>query len=70
MRFLSGLLTGVLLTILVVFVVDSLSPPAQRMVNWDRATAKVGAVQEDVREEVHEATRPDTAPPSSPDKAP
>jgi hypothetical protein len=59
MRFLSGFLCGVLLTILIAFVVDSLSLPGQRMVNWEKVTARFVTVQEEVREEVHEATRPE-----------
>ncbi len=71
MPYLAGLLTGVLLTVLVVFVADNLavaSAPsqaeAQRIVNWDIAAQKLhsslaalrqGALE--VREDVHEVTR-------------
>lgn len=71
MPYLAGVLTGVLLTILVVFVVDNLavaSAPSgtepQKIVNWDIAAQKlrssVVAVEQgarEVREDVHEATR-------------
>jgi hypothetical protein len=71
MPYLVGVLTGVLLTVLVVFLVDNLTvanAPAgtdqQKIVNWDVATEKlrssITTVQEGVREvrkDVHEATR-------------
>ena len=71
MPYLAGVLTGVFLTILVVFVVDNLavaSAPSgtepQKIVNWDIAAQKlrssVVAVEQgarEVREDVHEATR-------------
>jgi len=71
MPYLAGVLTGVLLTVLVVFLVDNLTvanAPAgtdkQKIVNWDVATEKmrssITTVQEGVREvrkDVHEATR-------------
>lgn len=71
MPYLAGVLTGVLFTILVVFVVDNLavaSAPSgtepQKIVNWDIAAQKlrssVVAVEQgarEVREDVHEATR-------------
>jgi hypothetical protein len=69
--YLADVLTGVLLTVLVVFLVDNLAvanapagtePP--KSVNWDVATEKlrssITTVQEGVREvrkDVHEATR-------------
>jgi hypothetical protein len=69
--YLAGVPTGVLLTVLVVFLVDNLTvanAPAgtepQKIVNWDVATQKlrssITTVQEGVREvrkDVHEATR-------------
>jgi hypothetical protein len=64
MPYLSGVLTGIVLTILVVFLVDHLGPePDTRdIVNWDYVGATLGAsvekVGEEVREEVHEATAP------------
>lgn len=70
MPYLAGVLTGVLLTVLIVFVVDNLvvasAPLAepQKIVNWDvaaqRLRSSVAAVQEgarEVRDDVHEATR-------------
>lgn len=65
MPYLSGVLSGILLTILVVFIVDHLGsgPNAQRIVNWDYVGATVGAsvekIGEGVRQEVHDATAPD-----------
>jgi hypothetical protein len=71
MPYLAGLITGVLLTVFVVFLVDNLTvanAPAgtepQKSVNWDVATellrSSITTVQEGVREvrkDVHEATR-------------
>jgi hypothetical protein len=71
MPYLAGVLTGVLLTVFIVFVVDNLvvaSAPLgtepQKIVNWDVAAQKlrssIAAVQEgarEVRDDVHEATR-------------
>jgi hypothetical protein len=71
MPYLAGVLTGAILTVLVVFLVDNLAvvnaPLAtepHRIVNWDVAAQKLRSslttVQEevrDVRKEVHEATR-------------
>jgi hypothetical protein len=71
MPYLAGVLTGAILTVLIVFLVDNLAvvnAPAgtepQRIVNWDVAARKlrssVTSVQEEVREvrrDVHEATR-------------
>ena len=71
MPYLAGLLTGVLLTVLVVFLVDNLAvanapsgTEPQKIVNWDVAVQKlrssITTVQEEVREvreDVHEATR-------------
>jgi hypothetical protein len=65
MPYLSGVLTGILLTILVVFVIDHFGPePDTRdIVNWDYVGGTLGAsvekVGEEVRQEVHEATAPD-----------
>jgi hypothetical protein len=66
MPYVSGVLTGVVLTILVVFLIDHLRPePDTRIVNWDYVGATLGAsvdkVGEEVRQEVHEATAPDGA---------
>lgn len=76
MPYLSGVLTGILLTILVVFVVDTLGdhPDSEDIVRWDVLAAKVGAgakkVSDEVREEVHEATEPEPAPPAATEPPP
>ena len=71
MPYLMGVLNGVLLTVLVVFLVDNLTvanAPAgtepQKIVNWDVAAQKLRSsitiMKEEVREvrqDVHEATR-------------
>jgi hypothetical protein len=58
MRYLSGVLTGVLLTVLVVFLIDNVTsgaePDSRNIVNWDVAAEKLGSVKEEVRQEVHE----------------
>jgi hypothetical protein len=70
MRYLAGVVTGALLTVLVVFLVDNLfvvNAPAgtepQKIVNWDVAAQKlhssITVMKEEareVRQEVHEAT--------------
>jgi hypothetical protein len=61
---LAGVLTGVLLAILVVFVVDyfgttnetSASEP-RNIVNWDVAEQRLRSSLGTIKEEVHEATR-------------
>ena len=60
MHYFSGVLTGVVLTVLVVFLVDHFAPgPDIRMiVNWTVLAEKVGAAKEEVRKDVHEATAP------------
>jgi hypothetical protein len=64
MPYLSGVLTGIVLTILVVFIIDHLGPePDTRdIVNWDYVGETLGAsvekVGDEVRQEVHEATAP------------
>jgi hypothetical protein len=74
--YLSGVLTGILLTILVVFVIDHVGdePGSRDIANWGFIGEKVGAsvkdVGEEVRREVHEATSPDsgqTQAPAAPD---
>ena len=71
MPYIAGVLTGVLLTIFVVFLVDNLavtSAPSgtepQKIVNWDVAAQKlrssittVNKEVHELREDVHEATR-------------
>ena len=64
MPYLSGVLTGVVFTILVVFLIDHLEPESDTrdFVNWDYVGTTLGAsvekVGEEVRQEVHEATEP------------
>jgi hypothetical protein len=71
MPYLMGVLTGVLLTVLGVFVLDNLAvanapsgTEPQKIVNWDVAAQKlrssITTMKEEVREvrqDVHEATR-------------
>ena len=71
MPYLAGVVTGALLTVLVVFLVDNLSvvnAPAgtepQKIVNWDVAAQKlrssITVMKEEaseVRQDVHEVTR-------------
>jgi hypothetical protein len=65
MPYLSGVLTGIVLTILVVFLIDHLEPESDTrdIVDWNYLGATLGAsvekVGEEVRQEVHEATAPD-----------
>jgi len=78
MPYFSGVLTGIALTILVVFLIDHLGPePDTRdIVNWDfvgaTLSASVEKAGEEVRQEVHEATVPDnkgsSPPPATTDK--
>lgn len=62
MPYLSGVLTGILLTILVVFLIDHVGdePASRDIVNWDVVSTKLGAASDQVRQEVHEATEPTT----------
>jgi hypothetical protein len=69
MPYLSGVLTGVLLTILVLFLVDNVGT-GPRVVNWDVLGAKLGQSAEQVRQEVHEATAPENGAAVSPPGAP
>ena len=65
MPYISGVLTGIILTILVVFLIDHLGPESDTrdIVNWGYVGATMGAsvekVGEEVRQEVHEATAPE-----------
>jgi hypothetical protein len=65
MPYLSGVVTGVVLTVLVVFIIDHLGPNSGKrdLVNWDYVGDTLGSsvekVGEEVRQEVHEATAPD-----------
>jgi hypothetical protein len=73
MPYLSGVLTGIVLTILLVFLIDHFKDSDTRdVVNWDYVGETLGAsverVGEGVRQEVHEATAPDgkdSSPPSA-----
>ncbi|HUU25179.1 MAG TPA: hypothetical protein VMW68_06390 [Methyloceanibacter sp.] len=71
MPYLSGVLTGILLTIILVFVIDHVNddPGSQDIVNWglvaDGLGNTVADVNEQVREEVHEATAPEAETPAS-----
>ena len=66
MPYFSGVLTGIVLTVLVVFLIDHLrpEPDTRDIVNWNYLGASLGAsvekVGEEVRQEVHEATAPDS----------
>lgn len=72
MPYISGLLSGILLTILVIFVIDHVGdePGSRDIVNWGFLGEQVGAsfekAGEEVRKEVHEATKPDDKPASPP----
>ena len=72
MPYLSGVITGIVLTILVVFLVDHMGAETDKrnIVNWDYLGMTLGAsvekVGEEVRQEVHEATAPDDKPASPP----
>jgi hypothetical protein len=69
MPYLTGVLTGVLLTMLVLFLVDHVGNNAgPRVVNWDVLGVKLGASVEQVRQDVHEATAPngETSSPPAP----
>ena len=65
MPYISGVLTGIVLTILVVFLIDHLEPESDTrdIVDWNYVGSSLGAsvekVGEEVRQEVHEATAPD-----------
>jgi hypothetical protein len=64
MTYLAGVITGVLLTIFAVFVIDHVKGPGetsasepQEIVNWDVAEQKLRSSLVTLKEEVHEATR-------------
>ena len=59
MHYFSGVLTGIVLTVLVVFLIDHFGPDTRMIVNWTVLAEKVGAAKEEVRKDVHEATAPD-----------
>jgi hypothetical protein len=72
MPYISGLLSGIVLTILVVFLIDHLgpAPDTRDIVNWDYVGESIGAsveqAGEEMRQEVHEATAPEAKPVSPP----
>jgi hypothetical protein len=64
MPYLAGLLTGVLLTVLAVFVIDHVKAGGEtsagepkKIVNWDVAEQRLRSSVGTLKEEVHEATR-------------
>ena len=68
MPYLSGVLTGILVTILAVYLIDHFGPQpdSQDIVNWNVVAEKLGSASEEVRQEVHEATAPkETATPGA-----
>jgi len=54
MPYLSGVLTGILVTILAVYLIDHVGPQpdAQDIVNWNVVAEKLGSASEEVRQEV------------------
>ena len=71
MPYIWGLLTGILLTVLVVFLVDNVGERGSRdFVNWDYVGETLGTsvkqAGEKVREEVHDATAPEGGKPAEP----
>jgi len=60
MPYLSGVLTGILVTILAVYLIDHVGPQpdSQDIVNWNVVAEKLGSASDEVRQEVHEATAP------------
>ena len=64
MPYISGVVTGVVLTVLVVFIIDHAKSTSgtRDIVNWDYVGDTLGSsveqVGEEVRQEVHEATAP------------
>jgi hypothetical protein len=65
MRFLSGVLFGILLTLLVAYISDSRSGEAdqRRMVNWDVVGEKLGTLTGDAKVVWDDFTREITGPP-------
>jgi hypothetical protein len=71
MPYIWGVLTGILLTILVVFLIDNVDDAGRPdIVNWEYVGAQFGATvkeaSEKVREEVHDATAPEKDKPAEP----
>ena len=65
MRFLLGVLVGVLLTVIAVYVLDTGADSAdqKRMVNWDVVGEKLGTLTAEAREVWGDFTREITGPP-------
>lgn len=65
MRFLSGVIIGILLTVFVAYVSDSRSSGTEprRMVNWDVVGEKVGSLTADAKVVWDDFTREITGPP-------
>src|SRR4029078_9075836 len=61
MPYLTGVLTGILLTILVLFVIDNFGSDARPIVNWSVLSEKLGAAKEEERKE---GNQPPARPPS------
>lgn len=65
MPYFSGVLTGILLTIFVAFIIDNVSddPNSPDLVNWSYVGMQVGEsaekIGEEVRQDVHDATAPE-----------
>ena len=51
MRYFSGVVSGVLLTILVVFLIDQVRPGPQ-IVNWNVLSTRIGEAKEEVRQDL------------------
>jgi len=68
MPYLSGVLTGIVLTVLMVFLIDHFGsePDTRMIVNWTVLAEKVGAAKEEDRKDVHEATAPADATSTAP----
>lgn len=65
MRFLSGVLFGILLTLLVAYISDSRNGDAETrpMVNWDVVGEKLGTLTGDAKAVWNDFTREITGPP-------
>ena len=65
-----GVLTGILLTILTVLLIDNVDRGSRDFVNWDYVGETLGTsvkeASEKVREEVHDATAPEGGKPAEP----
>lgn len=63
MRFLLGILVGIVLTIVAVYVLDAGGSAQRTMVNWDVVGEKVGTLTAEAREVWDDFTREITGPP-------